>query len=347
MQKHRVLFLDVDGVLHAAQRPGSHSASTNEADHFQEAPMKALLEIMRALRMEAKIVLSSNWRHGKRDKVNEALQKRGLPKIWSETPEGRSRIDQIWAWLAKHSGEVEGYAVIDDADLSTEIVGVEIRASRIADHCVRPDCQIGLTTEHITQVIERINMKPRLPKTAEEMGGGASKIWSENDENRVMGGPQEVMVTPSPLQACKGSQRQPQIPGRNGVLAVEIERSQSVAHGVGASKKKKFIEVEVEVIGRRGESKETADKMAGRQLSVRPPLGRSADVESRALFPSAQPHAPMGMQYQPALRYTPRQVPSIFHYQPLVHTPQCSQAAEGIMPQTVRSPSAPLSRLAA
>ena len=80
------------------------------------------------------------------------------------------RIEHIWAWLSEHREVVEGYAVVDDMDLSFDFTGQQpreqgpssctaaLRADRnlgactqpscIADHFVRTPGTVGLDTAH-------------------------------------------------------------------------------------------------------------------------------------------------------------------------------------------------------
>lgn len=158
----KVIFLDVDGVLH----PAVPSSGSGDPGHFQREPMRVLTEIVR--QTDARIVLSSAWRTmpGGVAAVNKALQQCGLPKISSCTPEkGTSRVEQIWQWLNEHRAEVAGYVALDDMDLSTETDHQGLSGpSLLKDHCVKTDPEVGLSQKHISLVILTLNRGANLPR---------------------------------------------------------------------------------------------------------------------------------------------------------------------------------------
>jgi hypothetical protein len=137
----KVLFLDVDGVLHPVdekRRP------------FRSSCMEVFKQIMAS---EAEIVLSSNWRE---DKYSCGLLERNLrsnllPKWVDSTSEGgifntrwcvhanaapvcaacplrvpsRCRSDEILDWLHRHA-DVTHFVVLDDVDLCYEDPSVTV-----------------------------------------------------------------------------------------------------------------------------------------------------------------------------------------------------------------------------
>eukprot|EP00966_Prymnesium_polylepis_P214423 4965737-Prymnesium_polylepis.1 len=145
----KVLFLDVDGVLHPVdekRRP------------FRSSCMEVFKQIMAS---EAEIVLSSNWRE---DKYSCGLLERNLrsnllPKWVDSTSEGgifntrwcvhanaapvcaacplrvpsRCRSDEILDWLHRHA-DVTHFVVLDDVDLCYEDPSVTV-----------PDCVLERT----------------------------------------------------------------------------------------------------------------------------------------------------------------------------------------------------------
>uniref|UniRef100_A0A7S1J129 FCP1 homology domain-containing protein n=1 Tax=Eutreptiella gymnastica TaxID=73025 RepID=A0A7S1J129_9EUGL len=126
----RVIFLDIDGVLHPLV--GSQS--------FAKHCMKELKRIVDG--SGAQICLSSSWRGSQTtiNKVNAQLVKWGMPKIIGCTPQMGigSRALEILAWLEQHP-KVTHYTILDDLDMSSE--------DRVVAHLVRCRSQVGLTPE--------------------------------------------------------------------------------------------------------------------------------------------------------------------------------------------------------
>lgn len=168
---YKVIFLDIDGVLHPASRSGGGPASKSEANYFSAVPMETLAEIVK--QTQANIVLSSAWRlmDDKVKLVNSTLAKYGIPNCIGRTPESAgtgggngTRIDQIWQWLKEKRDKVEGYVVLDDQDFSTEVIGSSLVPSRIADNAILIDSIINLTTAHVAQAVAKLKQKPTLPE---------------------------------------------------------------------------------------------------------------------------------------------------------------------------------------
>eukprot|EP00906_Rhabdomonas_costata_P034651 RCo048736 len=122
----KVVFLDIDGVLHPV----------TGGECFLPCCMDRLRRIVETT--GAQIVLSSSWRGipTNVDHVNANLQEHGIPKVIGKTSKGSRRAHQIACWL-EHHPEVTHYVILDDADLSAE--------SRFAGHVVRTASQVGLT----------------------------------------------------------------------------------------------------------------------------------------------------------------------------------------------------------
>lgn len=111
----KVIFLDVDGVLH------DPSKVKTEADEFDPSSLFALKKIVDAT--DAKVVLSSTW------KYHILMAKRVADKLWefgididSATPGCDRRENEIKQWIfdydATHVDNVERYVVLDDDDMS-------------------------------------------------------------------------------------------------------------------------------------------------------------------------------------------------------------------------------------
>ena len=180
--KVRVLFLDVDGVLHPAmcgiqlqKALGTEDScammklAKAENGLFRPRAMKCLARVL--VCSGARVVLSSAWRSlpGGMQAVNWVLQKWGLPPVYSCTPgEGADRrVEHIWSWLAQHRDEVVGYAVVDDMDLSEEsdATGFRTQPSCIAGHFVRTPGSVGLTSGHVSRLLAKLQKEPALPRS--------------------------------------------------------------------------------------------------------------------------------------------------------------------------------------
>lgn len=112
----KLIFLDVDGVLHSA-----HGANTS----FEPRCMAALGRIVRET--GAQIVLSSSWRswpEGTGVKaVNKALRRHRIPELVSQTPSSLSnRPQEMKQWLADNPVKrVTRWIALDDMDLTQEL----------------------------------------------------------------------------------------------------------------------------------------------------------------------------------------------------------------------------------
>uniref|UniRef100_A0A7S1TH69 FCP1 homology domain-containing protein n=1 Tax=Compsopogon caeruleus TaxID=31354 RepID=A0A7S1TH69_9RHOD len=137
-ERMRVIFLDIDGVLH----------SVKSVTHFTESCMR---ELRRIIQMTgAKVVLSSNWRmnEGLLERASRKLQDYGI-RIFDITPINyrlRSRAEEICAWLETHP-KVSQYVVLDDMDISlgarpemrarfVKTMGSEGLTTRLADDAI-------------------------------------------------------------------------------------------------------------------------------------------------------------------------------------------------------------------
>jgi len=117
---HRVIFLDIDGVLAPIRRWDRYG-------DLNPACIQVLNEIVAGA--GADVVVSSTWRHGKTvAELQEILEAEGFTgSVVDKTPTGApgaDRGDEIAAWLAGHS--VGGYVIIDDhgnmGELRTQLV---------------------------------------------------------------------------------------------------------------------------------------------------------------------------------------------------------------------------------
>lgn len=118
MQKIKVLFLDMDGVVNSAENQKQGLFKTD----FPVDPYMAFLVGKIVLDTNCKVVLSSSWRHSRDnvEKINkqmvELLDTTGYEPYDDTRPPGIENCQrgrEIKAWLDKHP-EVEKYAILDD-----------------------------------------------------------------------------------------------------------------------------------------------------------------------------------------------------------------------------------------
>lgn len=118
MEKIKVLFLDMDGVVNSAENQKQGLFKTS----FPVDPYMAFLVGKIVLDTNCKVVLSSSWRHHKEsvEQINKQMVE--LFDITGSEPydhslppgaENCQRGREIKAWLDKHP-EVEKYAILDD-----------------------------------------------------------------------------------------------------------------------------------------------------------------------------------------------------------------------------------------
>ena len=131
----RVVFLDVDGVLHTG-----HDMSVGNL--FREDCMENLREIVNGPLASVGIVLSSTWRSTQRqiDDVNAQLERHSISELVGATAlyGFKSRSDEILAWLEAHP-HVTAFVALDDMDLSRP------HGDRFAQHFVHVDVNVALT----------------------------------------------------------------------------------------------------------------------------------------------------------------------------------------------------------
>lgn len=110
MNNHRVLFLDVDGVLHPAPEPGRRGLSDLRA---QVGPLGWLEHLAAALapHPDVQVVVHSSWRETFRlDELADMLAELGARSV-DVAPPG-PRWNAIQAWLAAH--RPASHCILDD-----------------------------------------------------------------------------------------------------------------------------------------------------------------------------------------------------------------------------------------
>jgi len=168
----RIIFLDIDGVLH----PAGGSATSQVKGVFCRENMSNLAKI--CLRVnDIKIVLSSSWRTStaRIEVINKALRKYGLPSVFSCTPylPEKTRVDEIWTWLQKyqtkrmedpdHFEPITGYLCLDDTDLTVRSTMAPLAPSPIVNHCCRVSSEFGLTFASVKRCARILMRDPDLP----------------------------------------------------------------------------------------------------------------------------------------------------------------------------------------
>jgi len=196
----KVVFLDVDGVLRPA-RAGSFDISTEgeakpDTSDFFPAAMKALRHIME--RTAAKIVLCSEWRRA--ETLTKALQDtfvKNRLRPWSDSTTSSLKLEsgpdalrsfaerrskEISEWLRKHEGEVSGWVVLDDINLSIADEASTASSKAMGPHHVQTWPLCGLTMGNAKTAVRILNgalinkvvvERPVAPVTSSGMEGKA------------------------------------------------------------------------------------------------------------------------------------------------------------------------------
>ena len=145
MDDHRIVFLDVDGVLHAL----------NGEATFDDSCMERLKRIVET--SGAAIVLSSSWRQSDWgvEEVNSQLALRGLKPIVGCTPVWgfRSRSDEILDWIHRSEPPVTHFCALDDMDLEHP------HGEAVGRHFVQTDSDEGLTDTQVADALEKLRVR--------------------------------------------------------------------------------------------------------------------------------------------------------------------------------------------
>lgn len=141
--RHRVVFLDFDGVLNTrawAQRP---DYLENPLDPACVAHLAHLVAESRA-----EVVLSTAWRGDGLAACQRHLKAAGFTAIERvvgltapSSPLGFGRGHEILDWVDLH--DVERFVVLDD----------HASLAEVADHHVRPDPEVGLTAADVCSAL--------------------------------------------------------------------------------------------------------------------------------------------------------------------------------------------------
>lgn len=148
INKGKVLFLDIDGVLNTdRQHWHCQMNGVTPVDEFgYEFAPKAVNNLTTIFEETgAEIVISSSWKFLGLQTLQKMWKDRNLPgSILDITPDGDNKGWEIDEWLLKHKGQVNGYAIIDDEnDMQPEQQG----------HFVQTNSQFGITLKDAERVI--------------------------------------------------------------------------------------------------------------------------------------------------------------------------------------------------
>eukprot|EP00966_Prymnesium_polylepis_P053820 1243910-Prymnesium_polylepis.1 len=172
MQVNKVVFLDIDGVLHPV----------SAAHCFHDSCMGALRTIVEPT--GASIVLSSSWQvtPALRAHADAALQASGIPSCIGQTvhPTGDGevarvgsgndfRVAEIWRWMVAHPTECrDGWVALDDLDLNLP-----------SQNFVRTSAERGLTDADAQKAVRLLggpdHSVPKLPPPRARAGEPLTK----------------------------------------------------------------------------------------------------------------------------------------------------------------------------
>ena len=165
MEKIKIIFLDIDGVL---------NVYSHDHDEFGSQFMPQFVNNLKRVVEEtgAKIVISSTWRYGGLQRMKDLWEKRNLPgEVIDITPDCNDLfnegsfvfLDQIERgheveyWLDEHP-EVEKYVIFDDDnDFLPHQRGNFVRTGNNINHPDALDLGYGLTNECANRAIRILN----------------------------------------------------------------------------------------------------------------------------------------------------------------------------------------------
>lgn len=158
---HRIIFLDVDGVLNCStSKSYCHDDTCGVITGIDSDKVKRLAKIVEAT--GAQIVLSSDWKHGwskyyTSSKPSHAkyldnhLYKKGRLTIKDKTPNTSKgswfRGEEILAYLRLHQ-DVENYVILDDTFFE------DFSIKEISEHLVLTGYKVGLTDADVEKAIK-------------------------------------------------------------------------------------------------------------------------------------------------------------------------------------------------
>lgn len=156
----KIVFLDIDGVLNSNFWNKNHQREISVGTLIDESKIKLLCKLIKDT--DAQIILHSGWKYWfdsdlkplrkEAENLQALLEKEGLT-IAGVTPNHATeenkkskkfslvKAGEILAWLEQYS-DVDAWVVLDDLDLHN---------AEVAWHQIKPDQNIGLTSEDVEQ----------------------------------------------------------------------------------------------------------------------------------------------------------------------------------------------------
>lgn len=160
----RVIFLDFDGVMNnnkfLRSNPSAENASAQQVDPRAVALLDKLVKST-----DAKIVISSTWRHSRKlSEIQGILRQAGsrvaFRAVIDRTPVGESnRGQEIQEWLELDPERevvnpahepLQAYVILDDTNEMTP---------EQQDHLVQTNPQVGLTDQDVVEAISILRMR--------------------------------------------------------------------------------------------------------------------------------------------------------------------------------------------
>lgn len=124
MSELTVIFLDVDGPLipFRAWARNRRWGATARVQYFDQCAVAVILEACQ--KTEARLVISSSWRHLGRERVEASFGENGISALlfhedWRTTTRlegGADRAGEILEWVGRHEPDV--WVAVDDSDLT-------------------------------------------------------------------------------------------------------------------------------------------------------------------------------------------------------------------------------------
>lgn len=145
LTSHRILFLDIDGVLNSEEYFKNCNNSRENFSRFDPSSVSLIKSLIEEFSL--KIVISSTWRYGAVDRLMHELKKNKLlDNLYHDwfTPviHPAHRGTEVKLWLDLHP-EVSDYVIIDDDNNILE---------EQKNNYVKTSLHLGMNNEHYNRV---------------------------------------------------------------------------------------------------------------------------------------------------------------------------------------------------
>ena len=152
IKNHKIIFLDVDGVLNYEEQRQIELRSGRSIDFKNIRLCKRALRLIGKLceETQAKVVIESSWRkhktNGRYSNLRTQLRKIAGVEIFSETPISKEddKEIEIEQWL-KENSNIENYVIIDDNYMEKH-----------KDRLVQCSSEKGFTQELYSQALDKL-----------------------------------------------------------------------------------------------------------------------------------------------------------------------------------------------